>query len=196
MTLFYNRDAWNSAIGFGVVAALLCALAVAIGPRVVAAIFAGIIALLAALLVRQRFIRWSDLRQKGYFGGRRVLDTWLYEERDGAEVRSLALEMSNTEPGHHELFLPSPSAWRTSVPGWAQDRQPEIVQRIAERLKSRDIHAHDASYGISREEVLAQMERDGWTRQHRPDGKTLMIPPPRRTLIRRFWRRIHGHQKR
>jgi hypothetical protein len=196
MTPFYNRDAWNSAIGFGVVAALLCALAVSIGPQVVAAIFAGLIALLAALLWIQRFIRWRDLRQKGYFGGRRVLDTWVYEERDGAEVRSLTLEMSNTEPGHYELFLPSPSAWRTSVPGWAQDRQQEIVRRIAERLKSRDMHAHDASYGISKEEVLAQMERDGWTRQHRPDGATRMTPPPRPSLIRRFWRRIHGNQER
>lgn len=196
MTRFYGRDPWNSVIRFGVVAALLCALTVSIGPRAVAAIFAGLIALLATLVLRQRFIRWSDLRQKGYFGGRRVLDTWVYEDRDGAEVRSLALELSNTEPGHYELFLPSQSVWRTSVPGWAQDRQQEIVQRIAERLKSRDIHAHDASDGISKEEVLAQMERDGWTRQHHPDGATRMTPPPRRSLIRRFWRRIHGNQER
>jgi hypothetical protein len=190
MTPFYNRDPWNSAIGFGVVAALLCGLAVTIGPQVVAGIFVGIFALIATSLLRQRLIRSRDLHQKGYFGGRQVRGAWVYEERDGSEVRSLILEMSNTGPGHYELFLPSPSAWRASVPGWAQDRQQEIVQRIAERLKSRDIHAGDASPGISKEEVLAQMEGDGWTRQNRPDGETLMIPPPRRKVIRRFWRRM------
>jgi hypothetical protein len=152
-------------------------------------VVAGVFALIGASLLRQRLIRWSDLRQKGYFGGRRVRDTWVYEERDRAEVRSLILEMSHTEPGHYELFLPDDSAWRTSVPGWAQDRQQEIVQRIAERLKPRDIHVGDASPGLSKEEVLALMERGGWTRQNRPDGATRMIPPPRRNVIERFWRR-------
>jgi hypothetical protein len=56
-------------------------------------------------------------------------------------------------------------------------------------LKAGDIHVGDASSGLSKEEVLALMERDGWTRQNRPDGTTRMTPPPRRNVIERLWRR-------
>src|SRR5262245_14289140 len=136
MAPFYNRAPWNLVIGVGYVAVLLYGVAVATSPWVVA----GIFGLIAISLLRQRFIRWSDLRHKSYFGGRRVRDTWVYEEREGPDRRALVLEMRNTEPGHFKLFLPSQSEWRTSVPAWAQDRQEEIVRRIAERLDSADIH--------------------------------------------------------
>lgn len=187
MTAFYNRHPWNLIVGFGCLVAVLFWIAVMISPWVVA----GIFALIAFLVLKERFIRWRDLRRKGYFGGRQVKGVWVYEERHGAHVRSLTLKMENTEPGHYELFLPSESVWRTSVPAWAQDRQREIVERIAERLDSSDIHASDAPRsGLGKEEHLAQMESEGWIRENLPDGTTRMTPPPRRALIRRLWRRI------
>jgi hypothetical protein len=187
MTAFYNRDPWNLVVGFGCLAAVLFWLAVMISPWVVA----GLFALIAVSVLKARLIRWRDLRRKGYFGGRQVKGAWVYEERHGAHVRSLTLKMGMTEPGHYELFLPSEPVWRTSVPAWAQDRQQEIVQRIAERLKSSDIHSGDAPRsGISKEEYLALMESEGWTLENLPDGTTRMTAPPRRAVISRLWRRI------
>jgi hypothetical protein len=179
---FYNRSPWNLVIGVGILVTLLYAIG---GPWAIA----GSVALIGAFNVTARITRWRDLRQKGYFGGRQVRDTWVYEERDGTSLRALTLTMGNTEPGHWELFLPSQAEWRTSVPGWAQDRQQEIVRRIGERLKSRDIHIGDDYPKYNHEESLASMERDGWSRKDLPGGGTLMTPPPRRELLKRLWRR-------
>ena len=40
------------------------------------------------------------------------------------------------------------------------------------------------------EEYLAGMQRDGWTREDRPDGSVRMLPVPRRVLLGRLWRRL------
>jgi hypothetical protein len=95
---------------------------------------------IAASYLYGRLIRRWDLRRKGYFGGRRVNSTWLYEEVSDNTIRQLALAMISTEPGHTELFVPDDDAWRDAVPVWARDRRREIVHRIAERLKKSDLH--------------------------------------------------------
>lgn len=161
---FYNRDPWNLIVGFGCLAAVLFWIAVMISPWVVA----GIFALIAAAVLKERFIRWRDLRRKGYFGGRRVKEAWVHEERHGTHVRSLTLKMENTEPGHYELFLPS---------------------EISMADLSSSVGAGPPN-GIGKEEYLAQMESEGWIQENLPDGATRMTPPPRRVLIRRLWRRI------
>jgi len=140
MRAFLNREPWNLPIGIGLLVVLLWWIGWVTSPWVVVAVFA----LVAASVVKGRFTRWRDLQRRGYFGGRRVRGVWVYEERHGSQVRSLELKMENTEPGHYELFVPSKSEWQKSVPYWAHDRQQEIVHRIAERLKSRDIHFSDA----------------------------------------------------
>jgi hypothetical protein len=96
--------------------------------------------LIAANPVRLRIARWRDLRRKGYFGGRRVRKTWLYEELNGSELRSFSLPMEFTEPGHTVLIVPDKNAWRLAVPSWARERRTEIVIRIAERLAEADLH--------------------------------------------------------
>jgi len=100
----------------------------------------ALIILFVANPVRLRIARWRDLRQKGYFGGKRVRKTWLYEELNGSELRSLSLPMEFTEPGHTELFVPDESAWQLAVPPWARERRTEIVSRIAERIAKADLH--------------------------------------------------------
>lgn len=82
----------------------------------------------------QRIVRTLSLRRNGYFGGRQVRGSWVYEERCGAELLALSLEMVNMEPGRWELFVPGEAKWREVVPAWAADRRSEIIQRIAERL--------------------------------------------------------------
>jgi len=48
--------------------------------------------------------------------------------------------VANTEPGHWELFIPTDSEWRATVPFWARDRRTEIAARIAEGWKLKDFH--------------------------------------------------------
>ena len=38
------------------------------------------------------------------------------------------------------------------------------------------------------EEMLAQMEQDGWIREDRADGSVLMTPEPLRARLKRLWR--------
>jgi hypothetical protein len=65
---------------------------------------------------------------------------WVYAERGSNGIRSLTLDLANTESGRYELFIPANDKWRASVPDWAQDRRQEIAGRIAERCKPDDFH--------------------------------------------------------
>ncbi len=100
----------------------------------------ALVTLVAMGLAREPFARWRSLRSKGYFGGRRTGDAWLYEEVADGTVRSFALKRERTEPGHTELFVPDEASWRRAVPSWARERRTEIVRRIAERLGASDLH--------------------------------------------------------
>ena len=51
-----------------------------------------------------RIARAFGLDKRGYFGGHFVGGAWLYEEVCNQTVRSLRLELANTEPGHWEMF--------------------------------------------------------------------------------------------
>jgi hypothetical protein len=80
------------------------------------------------------------LNKKGYFSGRRLNEYWIYEEMQGNSVAALMLPVANTEAGHWELFIPTDSEWRATVPSWAWERRAEIAARIAEGWKLKDIH--------------------------------------------------------
>jgi hypothetical protein len=56
------------------------------------------------------------------------------------DVAALILPVDNTEPGHWEMFIPTDSVWRTTVPSWAWERRLEIATRIAEAWKPKDFH--------------------------------------------------------
>ncbi len=55
----------------------------------------------------------------------------------------LKIKLENTEPGHWELFVPTETEWRATVPVWAVDRREEIIQRIAPYFKNTDVHYPD-----------------------------------------------------
>jgi hypothetical protein len=88
-----------------------------------------------------RIARAIGLDKRGYFGGHFVRGTWLYEEVCNQTVRSLRLELANTEPGHWEMFFPTDEQWRARVPEWAKDRRRKIAVRIAGRLKAKDFQS-------------------------------------------------------
>lgn len=140
MSRFYNREPWNLIVGFGFVlflALLILAPLVALtSPWVLVLPFL----LCAFFFAKAPLVRAVNLRRKGYFGGRRKGDVWVYEERSGRQTLSLSLRVENTEPGHYELFVPNDAEWRASVPPWAQHRRQEIVQRISEEWKPIDVH--------------------------------------------------------
>ena len=81
--------------------------------------------------VYRSVIRSMRLDKKGYFSGRRLNEHWIYEEIQGCDV--LALILPVTRIGHRvELFIPTDSEWRATVPYWARERRTEIAWRIAE----------------------------------------------------------------
>ena len=54
-----------------------------------------------------RIARAFGLDKRGYFGGHFVGGAWLSEEVCNQTVRSLRLELANTEPGHWEMLFPT-----------------------------------------------------------------------------------------
>jgi hypothetical protein len=92
------------------------------------------------ITVSRSVTRSMRLNKKGYFSGRRLNEHWIYEEMQGNSVAALMLPVANTEPGHWELFIPTDSEWRATVPSWAWERRTEIAARIAEGWKLKDIH--------------------------------------------------------
>ncbi|MFA6901478.1 MAG: hypothetical protein WC236_00175 [Gallionellaceae bacterium] len=84
--------------------------------------------------------RFIALRQKGYFAGRRQADFWVYEERDKSQTRQMKIKLEYTEPGHHELFIPTDKEWRVVAPEWAMNRRQEIISRIIKCWKESDVH--------------------------------------------------------
>jgi hypothetical protein len=87
-----------------------------------------------------RIARAIGLSRKGYFGGRRVNNHWVYEERHGDSLRTLLLEVENTEPGCWDMSFPTAEKWSASVPEWARARREEIAGRIAGRYERKRFH--------------------------------------------------------
>ncbi len=133
-----HKPPWNLMVGFVLLTGICVALA-----RVFGLWLLVIPVLMAAAYLTRRAKRTVGLRRKSYFGGRRAGTYWVYEEIRDGRLLTLELPMENTEPGHYELFVPEDAAWRAAVPEWAADRRDEIVHRIAERLKSADLHLPD-----------------------------------------------------
>ena len=80
------------------------------------------------------------LNKKGYFSGRRLKKHWVYEEMQGRDAVALILPVVRTGYGRVELFIPTDSEWRATVPSWAWERRSEIAARIAEAWKPTDFH--------------------------------------------------------
>jgi hypothetical protein len=107
---------------------------------------------LVALLYLKRWTsRKISLSRKGYYRGSMKGDYWVYEERQGSEIRSLAVGIVNTEPGHWEIFMPSELDWNETMPEWALGGRTEIGQRIAEGWSAEDFHIEDSSNSGFRE---------------------------------------------
>lgn len=136
MPPFYNREPWNLVIAVGAFAAGLLAIAV----LTTLWLLLVPVALVAFFILKNLLVRTVALRSKGYYAGRRIRDTWVYEEMQGESCVSLTLPVENTEPGHYELFFPTELQWRESVPQWAKNRRVEIANRIAEGWKASDVH--------------------------------------------------------
>ena len=136
MTPWYARNPWNLVLAFGFLGAALVSIAFHTSLWVIP----GLAALVILVKLRQWLVRLLALRRHGYFAGRQIRESWVYEELHGNEAVVLSLPMQNIEPGHWALFVPGDAEWRTVVPGWAHDRKKEILQRIAERLPLGDIH--------------------------------------------------------
>ena len=140
MSPFYNREPWNLIVGFGGVLFFALFVFAVIAALTSPWVFVIPLFLCAYFVAKAPLVRAVHLWRKGYFSGSRKGNVWVYEERLGKETQSLSLRVENTEPGHYELFVPNDTAWRASVPIWAQDRRKEIVQRISERWKPVDFH--------------------------------------------------------
>ena len=85
-------------------------------------------------------MRSMRLNKKGYFSGRRLNEHWVYEEMQGRDAVALILPVVRTGHGRVELFIPTDSEWRATVPSWAWERRSEIAARIAEAWKPTDFH--------------------------------------------------------
>jgi hypothetical protein len=107
--------------------------------------------LLTLLYIKRWTSRKISLSRKGYFSGRMKGDFWVYEERHGSSIRSLAVGVVNTEPGHWQIFMPSELEWNERMPEWALGRRIEIGQRIAEGWSVEDFHIEDSSNSGFRE---------------------------------------------
>jgi hypothetical protein len=92
------------------------------------------------LTVYRNVMRSMRLNKKGYFSGRRLNEHWVYEEMQGRDAVALILPVVRTGHGRVELFIPTDSEWRATVPSWAWERRSEIAARIAEAWKPTDFH--------------------------------------------------------
>lgn len=133
---FYNRAPWNLIVGLSLFCVMVAAIALFTTPWILLIPF--VIGMY--VFARRNIVRTMSLKQKGYFSGRQVNEHWIYEERQGFVTAALVLPVSNTEPGHYELFIPEDALWRSTVPSWARDRREEIALRISEGWKARNFH--------------------------------------------------------
>jgi hypothetical protein len=133
---FYNRDLL-SAVFFGVAGTVgLINLARSTTPWILWPIFF----LWLYSTIARNVVRGMRLNKKGYFSGRRLHENWIYEEMQDRNVVALILPIVQTEIGRKEIFIPSDSEWRSTVPEWARERRTEIASRIAEGWKPKDFH--------------------------------------------------------
>jgi hypothetical protein len=133
---FYNRAPWNVVIG---------GLMFSIPVLWVATLTTPFVLLIPIALwlyphAKREAARRRSLEERSYFPGARYKDYWVYEERHGFRDEAIILRMENTEHGRWELWMPDESLWRSTVPGWAQDRRAEIAARIAENLDPQKFH--------------------------------------------------------
>jgi hypothetical protein len=130
-----ERTPWNGLIRVAILPAMAIGLCIALPIMLVVAP-----AQIVYTLLETRMARVRGLSKKGYFGGRRIENKWVYEERDGDSLRALMIDVVNTEPGRWEMFFPTQSQWNASTPEWARDRREEIAHRIAKRYRRNGFH--------------------------------------------------------
>lgn len=94
-------------------------------------------------VIKKSIMRTFSLRRYGYFGGGYSHGASIYEEYIRGKLMQLKIKLGNTEPGHWELFVPTETEWRSTMPAWAVERREEIIQRIAPHFKNTDVHYPD-----------------------------------------------------
>jgi hypothetical protein len=130
-------------IGFGIVAiggALLYLVSLVFNPLLLLLI---IPVWVLYSLVRRRVMRTYRLKRHGYFACLSNQDECKYEEYMMGEVVDLRIKLENTGPGEWDLFVPTESERRSTVPIWATDRRTEIIERIMPCLGRIHIHFPD-----------------------------------------------------
>ena len=143
MPPFYNRHPWNLLLGLGIITALFVVLAAATSWW----LLLTPVVLIAGSYVRTQAIRAYALMTVGHHSRSIRHGRLIYEERHARRIRSLILELENTEPGHYELFVPPDLVWAQSVPHWATARRIEIAERIAASWRRDDVHIVDKAIG-------------------------------------------------
>jgi hypothetical protein len=101
--------------------------------------------LILCFSIKNYILRIYSLKRYGYFGGNLIFRHGLckYEEYNMGKLVDLKVGITNTEPGHWELFVPTEQEWRNNTPSWATNRRIEIIERIKPYFKKNDIHLPD-----------------------------------------------------
>ncbi len=108
------------------------------------AVFSGLVIGVVAILLLRWFWRATArkraLSRRGFHPGRRVGNTWLYEELHEGEVEFLELPLDYVGRGEYEIHVPSERDWVANMPDWARGRRGEIVERLRSVFKRSQMH--------------------------------------------------------
>jgi apolipoprotein N-acyltransferase len=84
------------------------------------------------------FLRWfwrhtareRALTGRGFFVGRRVGVSWIYDELHDGVICSLKFPLEYVGRGEYLIVVPGEEQWRAALPAWARDRRAEIIERL------------------------------------------------------------------
>jgi hypothetical protein len=95
----------------------------------------ALIPLIAGLCLRTAWVN-RQRKKVGYFTTRNSRDSIQYSELINGKFESIIIDgsMLTGGPPYHLLYIPTENEWNTSKPNWAQNRMPEIVERIKEEF--------------------------------------------------------------
>lgn len=91
-------------------------------------------------------LRKRELMRRGFHVGERVGNHWVYEEIQAGEIVSIEFPLDYVGRGDYDIRVPGEHRWAAAMPGWAQGRRAEILERLQSVFKFSQIRV-DADAG-------------------------------------------------
>ena len=109
-----------------------------LSPIITAGLYPLYVGVLISIIIKHlRSI--ARLHKHGYRLVTREPGCFDYEELAAGQARRFIFESDIMTKGPYRIYMSNPDHWRQRVPEWAKDRREEIVGRVREEYKTKDV---------------------------------------------------------